>query len=136
MACLPVCNHMMWLDPHQVQHRCAESMSHRCDTLESTLPKPSFPLQNHPKHHWKHPRTEGGVTTKEDELLERRKGKHQYSLSKPPWLFPGKSQRPLRVLIQNPCNRRRWILHDRSFPTIPILAGFHNVEQEIWAKQG
>src|SRR5260370_42445216 len=39
--------------------------------LESTLPKPGFPLQNHPKHHWKRPRTEGGVTTKEDELLER-----------------------------------------------------------------
>src|SRR5260370_25168206 len=58
-----------------------------------------------------------------------------YSLSKPPWLFPGKSRHPLRILIQNPCNRRRWILHDRSFPTIPILAGFHNVEQEIWANK-
>src|SRR5258708_635544 len=31
MACLPVCNHMTWLDPHQVQCRCAELMSHRCD---------------------------------------------------------------------------------------------------------
>src|SRR5260370_42472056 len=40
--------------------------------LESTLPKPGFPLQNHPKHHWKRPRTEGEVPTKEDELLENR----------------------------------------------------------------
>ena len=32
MACLPICNHMTWLDPHQVQCRCVESMSHRCDT--------------------------------------------------------------------------------------------------------
>src|SRR5260221_13831305 len=33
MACLPVCNHMMWLDPHWVRCGCAESMNHRCDKV-------------------------------------------------------------------------------------------------------
>ncbi len=41
-------------------------------SLEIPLIKPSFLLQNHPQHHWKHIRTEGGLPVMRVKQLEQR----------------------------------------------------------------
>src|SRR5258708_19528648 len=80
--------------------------------------KQTFPLKVHypnPVFHSKIiPNTTGNILELREERLRRRtsysketsrKRNHQYSLSKPPSWFPRKSQRRLRVLIQNPSKR-------------------------------